>query len=344
MGRIRLATTTTNPPTLYAVVNRVSTSGLLGLWKSSDRGTTWAPTANPDSAGTDSQNTWYNLDVATFPTDGSLVYVLAQEVLKTINGGLSWTNVSQSQTPPFKIHVDQHAFGLRAGQSERLLSGQRRRYVSFPGRRQQLRQSECHAGDRAVYRGAAHPTDTASAFGGTQDNGSLSYQGNSSWYRADVADGGYAAIDYFNPNIVYATQQQLTIDKSTTGPRGAFSAADSGIPPPASEPRQFIAPLVMDPTTPQVLYAGTNRVYRTANTAGSWTPISPVLSQGTDSFSAISAIAVSRSAPGTLRRHRLQRLAGRALGHHEHRRQLGAARRRPAQPLDHRRRSPPDRS
>jgi hypothetical protein len=133
-----------------------------------------------------------------------------------------------------------------------------------------------------------------------QDNGSLSYQGSPNWYRADVADGGYAAIDYNNPNVVYATQQQLTIDKSTSGPRGSFNAADSGIPPPSSEPRQFIAPLVMDPTNPQVLYAGTTRLYRTTNGAGSWAPISPVLSQGSDSFSAISAIGVSRSAPGTI--------------------------------------------
>jgi ligand-binding sensor domain-containing protein len=115
-----------------------------------------------------------------------------------------------------------------------------------------------------------------------------------------VSDGGYAAIDYNNPNNVYATQQQLVIDKSTSGPRGSFLAADNGIPPSSVEPRQFIAPLVMDPNNPLVLYAGTDHLYRTTNGAGSWVPISPALTTGTDSFSAISAIGVARGASGTL--------------------------------------------
>ena len=33
-------------------MNRVSTSGLLGLWKSTDRGATWTQTTHPDAAGT----------------------------------------------------------------------------------------------------------------------------------------------------------------------------------------------------------------------------------------------------------------------------------------------------
>src|SRR5439155_27277325 len=60
------------------------------------------------------------------------------------------------------------------------------------------------------------------------------------------------------------------------------------------EAREFIAPLVMDPTNPAVLYAGTTRVYRSADGAANWAAISPALG------STISSIGVSASAPNTV--------------------------------------------
>jgi hypothetical protein len=177
VGRIRLATTTTSPPTLYAVVNRVSTSGLLGLWKSTDRGATWAQTTHLDSVGTSSQNTWYNLEVATFPSDPSVAYVLALEVLKSTNGGTSWTNVSQSQAPPFKVHVDQHTFGFVPGNASAFYLGNDGGMYKSTDGGTSFASLNATLATVQFFRGAAHPTDTSSAFGGTQDNGSLSYQG-----------------------------------------------------------------------------------------------------------------------------------------------------------------------
>jgi hypothetical protein len=52
------------------------------------------------------------------------------------------------------------------------------------------------------------------------------------------------------------------------------------------------APLVMDPSNPQTLYFGTYRVYQTTNGASSWTLISPDLTKGA---STITAIAVANS-------------------------------------------------
>ncbi|MGH7469524.1 MAG: WD40/YVTN/BNR-like repeat-containing protein, partial [Longimicrobiales bacterium] len=58
-----------------------------------------------------------------------------------------------------------------------------------------------------------------------------------------------------------------------------------------------IPPLVMDPVNAQVLYFGTNRVYRTADAAESWTPVSPVL---VTTNGAVSAIAPAAGDPGTV--------------------------------------------
>jgi hypothetical protein len=107
-------------------------------------------------------------------------------------------------------------------------------------------------------------------------------------------------IDYNNPNVVYATTQNLDINKSMSGTRGTFASANSGIPNESTEPRQFIAPLVMDPTVSTRLYAGTTRLYRSLNSAASWTAISPIIDPTPDRFGAISAIGPAPSNPNKL--------------------------------------------
>src|SRR5664279_1125100 len=42
---------------------------------------------------------------------------------------------------------------------------------------------------------AMHPTNPNFLIGGTQDNGTILRRGNSTWFRADFGDGGYALID-----------------------------------------------------------------------------------------------------------------------------------------------------
>jgi hypothetical protein len=59
----------------------------------------------------------------------------------------------------------------------------------------------------------------------------------------------------------------------------------------------YIPPLVMDPSYPKRLYYGTNRVYQTLDGAGSWTAISPALTQSTVG---IVTIAVAPSDPNTV--------------------------------------------
>ncbi|HLB00717.1 MAG TPA: hypothetical protein VJO14_04965, partial [Bacteroidota bacterium] len=88
----------------------------------------------------------------------------------------------------------------------------------------------------------------------------------------------------------------------------------TGIPPSpggasagTSDRAGFIAPFAMDPTNSQTLVAGTYRVYRTTNGASTWSAISPDLTGepggagGVGSLqSVISALAVAKSAPGTI--------------------------------------------
>ncbi|HET9888236.1 MAG TPA: FlgD immunoglobulin-like domain containing protein [bacterium] len=63
-------------------------------------------------------------------------------------------------------------------------------------------------------------------------------------------------------------------------------------------------PYIIDPANHLRLYLGTHRVYRTTNGAGSWTAISPDLTDGAGGgnlvFGTLTTLAVAPSAPGTV--------------------------------------------
>jgi uncharacterized repeat protein (TIGR01451 family) len=135
--------------------------------------------------------------------------------------------------------------------------------------------------------GAIYPNGTT-YFGGTQDNGTnrgTDANGPNLWERILGGDGGYAAVDPTNTNILYAENTNLSFQKSTNG-GASFVAARTGITE-ASGNFLFTAPFIMDPTNSARLYLGGARVWKTINSAGAWTSASGFLGFR------VSALAVS---------------------------------------------------
>ena len=118
--------------------------------------------------------------------------------------------------------------------------------------------------------GAIYPNGTT-YFSGTQDNGTnrgSDAAGPNQWTRILGGDGGFAAVDPTNTNVLYAENTNLSFQKSTNG-GASFVAARTGISE-ASGNFLFTAPFIMDPTNPARLYLGGARVWKTTNSAGSW--------------------------------------------------------------------------
>src|SRR5262249_54861280 len=88
----------------------------------------------------------------------------------------------------------------------------------------------------------------------------------------------------------------------TTGPRrrdvagGSFASRNVGIT--VADRAAFIPPIAMDPARPRVLYFGTFRLYRTGDSGGLWTAISPDLTRSTNG--SINAIGVAPSDSNTV--------------------------------------------
>ena len=140
---------------------------------------------------------------------------------------------------------------------------------------------------------AVHPTDRNFTIGGTQDNGTEGQTispGN--WLSAESGDGGFALIDQSASNTVNVTMYHtffnqtnnlIGFDRTNLGAclavkdswawRGAGVAAD---PTPScdgtafaannginvADTVNFYAPMALGPGTPNTLYFGTNKLYR----------------------------------------------------------------------------------
>jgi photosystem II stability/assembly factor-like uncharacterized protein len=94
---------------------------------------------------------------------------------------------------------------------------------------------------------------------------------------------------------IYAGLQRGSLFKSTDGGRNFFLAMN-GI---AGDRKNWLTPVVMDPSNPQILYYGSQRVYKTRDAAATWNPISPDLTNGSGggnlTFGTITTIAVAPS-------------------------------------------------
>jgi hypothetical protein len=168
---------------------------------------------------------------------------------------------------------------------------------------------------------AVHPIDQFMTIGGTQDNGTEAQQNASgNWTNAEGGDGGYALIDqsatnntnvtmyhtFFNsPNIQIefdrATLTSCLAVKDSWPERGARACgstlcSDSAVPASncdntaffknnglqISDNVLFYAPMALGPGTPNTVYFGTDRLYRSTDKGDTMMVVSqsPVIATG----------------------------------------------------------------
>ncbi len=281
-GRIVLAMAPSNPNAIYAGVDNLSTSGLLGFFRTTDGGNSWTPlTSTPDYC---TPQCWYDHVIAVQPTNSNVVYAggaFSTTLVRSLDGGTTWATL-QSAEQGGLIHADVHALTFTPDGTQLFVGSDGGAYSTLQPAANDPAFTAWNntLGITQFYPGLAiHPTNPAIALGGTQDNGTLLYSGSPTWNQVTCGDGGYTAIDPVTPSTMYATCQDINILKSTaSGAPGTWSASVAGIS--TSDRSQFIPPLVIDPSMPERLYFGTYRVYQTANEASSWTAISPNLTNG----------------------------------------------------------------
>ncbi len=291
LNRIGIDIAASNPNILYAVVS-IGDGSFEGVYKTEDGGDTWE--ALPSNGIGGASFMWWFGQIFVHPADPDIAYVFSLNVFKSTNGGAGWFNSFPG------VHVDQHALYIHPANPEFVVLGNDGGvYLSNTGGNSWTKVETLPI--TQFYTCEIDESQPERLYGGTQDNGSnRTLTGNvDDWERIFGGDGFVNLVDPSNNAYVYASSQYGNFVRSING--GAdFSGATVGV----DGPRNWHTPVIFDPNDPSILYLGTDRVFRSANRAQSWLPVSPVITSAPVGsnlvFGTITTIAVSPADPDVI--------------------------------------------
>jgi photosystem II stability/assembly factor-like uncharacterized protein len=293
--RIELAVSPAAPDLVYAVVGGRD-SKLLGLFVWNDASGAWARLAGTGlytgaSRGDFGAQTWYDLAIAVDPRDASRIYLAGLRGFRSVDGGASFSPMAMD------VHVDWHSLAIDPSNADIVYAGTDGGVFVSLDRGNTWSSRNAGLAVTQYYPGISASPNGSVIMGGAQDNGTQVYTGSMYWNGLLSGDGGYTAINYKDPSIMYSEAQWDPKSGAFIFRFDDVSAVKRTAGINAGDRASFIPPLVMDPVTPTTLYFGTQRLYKTTNEGAAWSAISPDLSKGSGS---ISTIAVSKSDPGTI--------------------------------------------
>jgi hypothetical protein len=297
VGRIGLSASVSSPGTLVAIYAD-DPGNFLGMFRTTNSGANWTAVPSSNLSGMYSGFGWYFGQVRVDPTNVNRIFALGVNLYRTTNAGASWSAVGSS------MHPDHHDLWIDPALNTRIWEGNDGGFY---------RSTNGGAGASWSFMPGLPITQfyaiTVDAqngnrrYGGTQDNGTNRTTTGSAgdWTNIYGGDGFYTLVDPTNSSVIYAESQYGGLGKSTNDGVSFFSAT-SGIS--GSDRANWSTPVVMDPSNPQVLYYGTQRVWRTTNGAASWLVASPDLSDGPGggnlTFGTVTTIAVAPSSSATI--------------------------------------------
>ena len=284
-SRIEVAYARSNPSIVYASVE----SGTGQVYKSTDGGQTYS-LINGTSAHLQSQG-WYDNALWVDPTNPNNVVIGGITLFRSTNGGGNFSQIGS-------VHADQHIIIEDPG-----FDGVSNKTVYFGNDGGIFRTTDITAGFVTTqelnnnlgitqFYGGAGNVSSGRIIGGTQDNGTLRYTGNTeTWNFMAGGDGGWCAADQTNSNYFYGEFQWLQLHRSSNGGTSIqpiYEGITDAVP---NGSTNFIAPFVLDPNSPTTLLAGGATLWRTTNARGfvpvGWTGIKSSIGSN------ISAIAIA---------------------------------------------------
>ncbi|MCP4703413.1 MAG: hypothetical protein GY865_02285, partial [candidate division Zixibacteria bacterium] len=279
--------------TVYSSVIDLNNYDLFGVYKSTDLGLNWIQTNDGDLDGMFGGFGWYFGQIRVGPGNPDIVYVLGVQLYTSTDGGNSWSWDGSG------IHVDHHALSLLPNAD---FPGMFIAYegcdggVNYRAKESDSWSNLANMHNTQFYAIHIDETNPLRIYGGTQDNGSMRSPdgGTDNWQPILGGDGFYCLVDYNNPDNVYAEYQNGYLMKSNNGTAG-WNYGMNGIDYDGDR-HNWNTPIAMDPINSNILYYGSQKLYKTDDYADNWTAISDDLSNGPyptySSFGTITTIDV----------------------------------------------------
>jgi photosystem II stability/assembly factor-like uncharacterized protein len=249
----------------------------LQVWRSDDAGSSWKITHDGPLDGVVYSYGYYFGEIRVSPQDVNQVYVLGVPVVKSDDGGKTWFSVQGRD-----VHGDYQSMWINPKHPDHLMIGNDGGAdVSYDGGKTWVKVDAQPLGQ--FYTVNVDMEEPYNVYGGLQDNGTIRCSSTNRWQtgencaRINGGDGMYVAVDPRDSKTVYTGSQfgyyakLSAAGRDEVRPRNAFG-----------EPAlryNWNTPVILSPHSADVVYFGTNRLYRSLDQGQTWAAISEDLSR-----------------------------------------------------------------
>ncbi|MDX1940128.1 MAG: glycosyl hydrolase [Saprospiraceae bacterium] len=280
IGKAAIAVSRANPDVVYA--NIESEGDKAGVYRSNDGGSTWAQACKDRVTIT---RAWYYIEIFPDPIDQEVVYVLNAPMLKSTDGGKTFSRISVG-------HGDTHDMWINPNDNQNIiLADDGGAEITFNGGTNWSTLNNQPTAQ--FYRVVTDNRFPYHVYAGQQDNSSVAIASRTlgggiterDWYPAAGCESAFLAFDPNNPEIVYGGCYQGYIEafNHKTGESKdimAYPRIGLGTKPSEQKYRfNWNAPIIWQPQNPKVIYHGAQKVLRTDDGGITWTEISPDLTR-----------------------------------------------------------------
>lgn len=267
-SRIGLAISATDSEKLYAIYVDADGYNIEGVFKTTDAGANWTP-LNTDYVldGVLGGFGWYFGKIRVNPTDDEEVYILGVDLHGSSDGGANWQLITPEWWT-YEVHADKHDLVFTPS-GAMVLATDGGLYKSTNGGNNWTDIENIPT--TQFYRTAYNPHAPDLYYGGAQDNGTTGGNADMDWLRLWGGDGFHTEFHPTDPNIYFVETQFGYI----TAIVNDYEYYDLTNGFDEDETRNWDTPYILSADNPDLMYAGTQRVYKnTAGAYGTWEPIS----------------------------------------------------------------------
>ena len=279
-GKAGITVSRADSERVWAVIEAEGEKG--GVYRSDDAGKSWKQ-VNKERINI--ARSWYYMEIFAHPTNKNIVYVLNAPVMKSIDGGKTFTKVN---TP----HGDNHHLWINPQNPQYMInSNDGGANVSFNGGKSWSTQNNQPTSQ--FYRVITDNQVPYHIYGGQQDNSAIAIASRTSgkgigwkdWYSVAGCERAYLAFDPDNPEIVYGGCYQGIIEqwiKKTGASKGIKEYPELAL---GNAPEKFKyrynwnAPIITSPHNRKTIYHAGNVVFKSNNGGISWEQVSPDLTR-----------------------------------------------------------------
>lgn len=301
IGKINLAVSPANSSILYAIIEAPGKEG--GLYKSIDQGDSFKQISNDKRLV---NRPFYYTNIAVDPKNIDIVYSLANPMIKSIDGGKTWTKFSTPHGDNHDIWINPNNPNLfiesNDGGANITHNGGKTWSTQFNQPTAELYQVEVdnqypywlYAGQQDNYTTIAVPSFAPSA---------IQYPGAGWIINTGGCETGPAVPKPDNPNIVYANCKGIfSVFDKLTGTEKKYPIGAANIyghnPKDLKYRFQRVAPICVSPHNPNVVYFGSQFLHKTIDGGLNWKTISPDLTAFEADKQVISGSPITRDITG----------------------------------------------